>query len=66
MRIQQDFLEEDNDPSDFNNLMQNHLRVIQEQAESQAESRTDQDPQSPVSGFKSGNLLTTIQAIPTA
>lgn len=37
--MQQDFLEENDDTSDFNNLMQNHLRVIQEQAESQAESR---------------------------
>jgi len=33
--------------------MQNHLRVIQEQAESQAESRvenSEMSPQSPVSG----------------
>lgn len=27
-RLQQDFLEENDDPSDFHNLMQNHLRVI--------------------------------------
>lgn len=27
-RLQQDFLEENDDPSDFNSLMQNHLRVI--------------------------------------
>jgi hypothetical protein len=36
--------------------MQNHLRVIQEQAESQAESRVDISemiPQSPISGRKS-------------
>ena len=33
-RLQQDFLDEENDPYDFNSLMQNHLRVIQEQAES--------------------------------
>lgn len=27
-RLQQDFLEDNDDPSEFNNLMQNHLRVI--------------------------------------
>ena len=37
--------------------MQNHLRVIQEQAESQVESRTDQEPQSPVSGVKMGTIV---------
>ena len=62
-RLQQDFLDEENDPYDFNSLMQNHLRVIQEQAESQAdsrqESRVDQsenDPCSPISGVKGGSM----------
>ena len=64
-RLHQDFLEDDNDTSDFNSLMQNHLRAIQEQTESQSEQRTDQDPQSPVSGFKSGNVVAQIQMIPT-
>ena len=61
-RLHTDFLEEDNDPYDFNHLMDNHMRmrVIQEQSErSQAESHVDNsemNPQSPVSGMKSSNL----------
>ena len=46
-KLQQDFLDEGDDPSDFNNLMQNHLRVIQEQAESQFESRLDENEMNP-------------------
>lgn len=33
-RLQQDFLEDYDDAKDFNSLMQNHMRAIQEQAES--------------------------------
>ena len=29
-RLQSDFLDDNDDPNDFNSLMQNHLRVIQE------------------------------------
>ncbi len=31
-RLSQDFLEDDNDASDFSKLMKNHMQVIQEQA----------------------------------
>ena len=66
-RIQQDFLEDNDDQSEFNSLMQNHLRVIQEQAESQQDSKKDEqsdiNPQSPVSGVRSRKTNENIESI---
>ena len=47
--------------------MQNHLRVIQEQAESQQDSKKDEqsdiNPQSPVSGVRSRKTNENIESI---